>query len=244
MEADFAAAYPALYRSHWWWRVREEILLRTIRRILAHVPNARILDVGCGAGLFFDALQEYGQVTGIEADARTIEESGRWRSRITLGQLDDAYQPTSPFDLILILDVLEHVQDPDRLLRRAAQILTPTGCVLITVPAFNWLWTTHDDLNHHRRRYSARGVRKTVHNAGLVTLETSYLFQSLVILKLLVRVREALAPRPPHVPQVPPPALNRAARAWFRTEYEVAGWLPFGGSLMAIAALANRSGAR
>src|SRR5262245_50528059 len=68
MDPQYAAAYPNLYRHHWWWRVREQILLEKIRRILGRVRNPRILDVGCGAGLFFDALQPFGHVEGIEAD--------------------------------------------------------------------------------------------------------------------------------------------------------------------------------
>ena len=236
MDAAYAAAYAALHRDHWWWRVREGILLKTIRQILADVPGARILDVGCGAGVLFGALEEYGKMAGIESDPRAVAESGRWRSQITLGQLDDSYKPDAPFDLILILDVLEHVEEPNRLLRRAAQIVAPTGCVLITVPAFDALWTTHDDLNHHLRRYTARELRLALEDAGLQTLRTSYLFQSLAVLKLLVRFRETLLPRRAAVPRVPPAAINKAAHGWFRLEHAVAGWLPFGGSLMAVAA--------
>jgi len=85
-------------------------------------------------------------------------------------------------------------------------------------------------------RYSARQLRTAFEAAGLVTLEMGYLFQSLVVPKLLVRAKERLISNRPHVPRIPPPALNRAARAWFHTEYRLAGWLPFGGSLMAVVA--------
>ena len=239
MDADYAAAYPDLYRRHWWWRVREEILLRKISRILAKVTRPRILDVGCGAALFFDALQQFGHVEGIESDRAAVERSGRWRSRILVGELDDAYEPAAPFDLILLLDVLEHVADPERLLRRAGRILTPSGCILVTAPAFKWLWTAHDDMNHHVTRYTAHELRRTIERAGLVTIETSYMFQSLVIPKLLVRAREALISRSAPVPSIPPAPLNAAVQTWFRTEYSLAGWLPFGASVLAIAAPAG-----
>src|SRR5712692_6990265 len=134
MDAQYAEAYPELYRSHWWWRVREEILLRKIRGILTgaecRAPGAgcaRILDVGCGAGLFFDALQQFGWVEGIESDRAAAERSGKWRSHILIGELDDSYEPQAPFNLVLMLDVLEHIADPEPLLRRAAGILTPGG---------------------------------------------------------------------------------------------------------------------
>jgi 2-polyprenyl-3-methyl-5-hydroxy-6-metoxy-1,4-benzoquinol methylase len=236
MNAQYAAAYPELYRNHWWWRAREEILLRKIRRVLSGASPARILDVGCGAALFFDALEQSGHVEGIESDRTAVEGSGKWRSRIVVGELDDSYRPEAPFDLILLLDILEHVHDPDRLLRRAAEILTPSGRILITAPAFQWLWTAHDDLNHHVRRYTAHEMRSAIRRAGLVAVETGYMFQSLVVPKLLVRAREALTSRAPRVPGIPPPLLNSAVQAWFRAEYSLAGWLPFGGSLLAIAA--------
>ena len=75
MDAQYAAAYPELYQRHWWWRVREEILLRNIRTILAGTPEARILDVGCGAGLFFDELEQFGHVEGVESDRAVVEQS-------------------------------------------------------------------------------------------------------------------------------------------------------------------------
>jgi SAM-dependent methyltransferase len=236
MDAQYAAAYPELYRNHWWWRAREEILLRKIRGILGGARHARILDVGCGAGLFFDVLEQFGRPEGIESDPAAVAQSGKWKNHIAVGELDNSYEPAAPFDLILMLDVLEHISKPDQLLRRAAGVLAPGGRILVTTPAFNWLWTTHDELNHHVTRYTAGEMRTTVERAGLVTLENGYMFQSLVVPKLIVRVKEALTSAPARIPRIPPPALNRAIQAWFRQEYAVAGWLPFGGSLLTIAA--------
>jgi SAM-dependent methyltransferase len=236
MDAQYAAAYPDLYRHHWWWRVREGILLSKIRHMLADVAEPRILDVGCGAALFFDALQQFGRVHGIESDAAAAEQSGRWRSHIAVGELDDSYEPEAPFDLILVLDVIEHVAEPVQLLRRAGEILAPGGRILITAPAFRWLWTRHDELNQHRMRYTAAGMRSTISGAGLVTIETGYMFQSLLLPKLLVRLREALSAGPARVPRVPSAVVNRAARTWFKAEYSIAGWLPFGASVLAVAA--------
>jgi len=235
MEAQYAAAYPELYRKHWWWRVREDILLRKIGRILGPLTKARILDVGCGAALFFDALQQFGRVEGIESDPHAVLQSGRWRDRITVAELDESYVPAAPFDLILMLDVIEHVADPERLLRRAGEILKPRGRILITVPAFNWLWTTHDEVNHHITRYTATSMRSLIRRAGLDTVETAYLFQSLVMAKLWVRLREALKPAPARVPTIPPAAINTAIQVWFKTEYALAGRVPFGSSVIAVA---------
>jgi SAM-dependent methyltransferase len=244
MDAQYAAAYPEIYRRHWWWRVREEILLKKIRRILRGVTRARILDVGCGAALFFDALEQFGHIEGVESDQAAVAQSGKWRNHIVVGELDDSYEPAAPFDLILVLDVLEHIEHPERVLRRAGQILTPNGRILVTVPAFNWLWTAHDDLNHHLTRYTTRMIRGTIQRAGLVAVDTGYMFQSLVVAKLLERARETLMSSSPRLPEIPSRVLNDLVQEWFRVEFALVSWLPFGSSLFAIAAAneAARSG--
>ena len=234
MDAQYAAAYPDLYRRHWWWRVREQILLRKIETLLDGVPDARILDVGCGAGLFFDALERFGHVEGVESDTAAVAAGGRWRERIFVGHLDDRFAPSAPYDLILMLDVLEHIAGPDQVLRRAGRLLRPNGRILITVPAFTWLWTSHDEINRHVTRYSAGELRALVAASGLATQESSYLFQSLVAAKLLVRAREAISPAAPRVPGIPPAPVNAMAQVWFRAEHAAFGWLPFGASTLAL----------
>ena len=138
---------------------------------------------------------------------------------------------------VLMLDILEHVPDPELLLRDASKWLKPRGHIVITVPAFQWLWTRHDDLNHHLRRYTAAQMRQTVTAAGLVVADSTYLFQSLVVPKAAVRVKEQIKAGPPDVPSIPSGALNSALQTWFRAEYAVARWLPFGTSLMVVARL-------
>jgi 2-polyprenyl-3-methyl-5-hydroxy-6-metoxy-1,4-benzoquinol methylase len=238
MDSSYAAAYPDLYRRHWWWRVREYILLRRLTSLFAATDrSARILDVGCGAGLFFDALQRFGHVEGIESDRSAVERGGKWRANILVGQLDAAFKPAAPYDAILMLDILEHVPDPEQLLHLARPLVKPDGRVVITVPAFNWLWTKHDDLNHHLRRYTASQIRQTVAAAGLVVTDSTYLFQSLILPKALVRLYERLLSRPAGVPSIPGPAVSVMLQAWFRAEYAIAHWLPFGTSLMVVARL-------
>jgi SAM-dependent methyltransferase len=215
------------------------MLLRKISRLLAGVSDPRILDVGCGAAMFFDALDTFGHVEGIESDAAAVDRSGRWRSRIFVGDLDEAYAPAAPFDLILMLDVLEHIANPGVVLARARQILRPDGRILITVPAFSWLWTSHDEMNHHVARYSTRALTEVVARSGLVALETGYLFQALVLPKLLVRAKESVFRDRPRVPRIPPRAINDIIQAWCRIEHRLAGRLPFGGSAFAVAARAE-----
>lgn len=238
MDREYAAAYPELYRRHWWWRVREQILLRALSSLFeGATQDVRILDVGCGAGLFFDALQRFGTVEGIESDPVALEKAGRWRANIFQGELNASFQPAAPYDAILMLDILEHVPEPDQLLLHARKLLKPHGQLVITVPAFNWLWTRHDDINHHLRRYSSSQLRRVVHGAGLLMTDSTYLFQSLVVPKAVVRLKETLLPGHPEVPRIPEQTLNTALQKWFLAEYAVARWLPFGTSLMVLAKL-------
>jgi 2-polyprenyl-3-methyl-5-hydroxy-6-metoxy-1,4-benzoquinol methylase len=235
MDATYTGAYSRLYREHWWWRVRERILLREVRKILGgRAPDARMLDVGCGAALFFDALQAFGHVEGIESDRIAVEQSGRWRERIHHGELA-TFQTDRAYDLVLLLDVLEHVPHPEPLLRESARLLTPGGALLVTVPAFDWLWTSHDDLNHHVKRYTAGEVRQLLRSAGLEVASTRYLFQSLIVPKLLVRAKESLMPSSASVPRIPRRLVNAAIERWFSIEDGLAGALPFGSSVLAVA---------
>jgi len=237
MDTAYATAYAELYRNHWWWRTREAILLRRLAELIDSGRRARILDVGCGAGLFFDALTRFGHVEGIESDAVLVGQSGRWRNQILIGELDDSFCPDEPFDTILMLDVLEHVPNPEQMLDAARRVLSPCGRLVITVPAFDCLWTSHDDLNHHLRRYTADTLRHTIREAGLVTESISYLFQSLVIPKLLVRALEAVKGGTPRLPRVPSATVNGLLRNWFQAESTVSRWLPFGTSLIAVVRL-------
>ena len=199
------------------------------------IPRARILDVGCGAGLFFDALQPFGQVEGIESDSIAVQSAGKWRNMIHQGELNESFTPSEPYHLILLLDVLEHLSEPLEVLRQAAAHLHSGGKVLITVPAFNWLWTKHDDVNHHVRRYTAAEMQRTVGASGLSTDSSRYLFPSLVLPKALVRVREKLLGDSSTVPQIPSHAVNSAVQKALRAEYALTSWVPFGTSLMVVA---------
>jgi len=235
MDPQYAAIYPDLYRHHWWWRVRERMLVETIRSLTSDGP-VRMLDVGCGAGLFFDVLQQFGDVTGIEAHPDCVKGDNQWAPRIICGELDESYSPPAPFDLILALDVLEHVPNATTLLRHAARVLNPRGRILVTVPAFQWLWTSHDELNHHVRRYTARQLRSTIEQAGLAVHKIRYLFPSLILPKLAVRLTETVVSRPRRLPNIPGPVLSGALQTWFWSEFKLLP-LPFGTSVLAIAAL-------
>ena len=207
-----------------------------------HLPDyrpCRILDVGCGAGLFFGRLSEFGTVYGIEADSTLRTGLSEIDDRIHWGTVD-SFRAESSFDAVLMLDVLEHLADPLPPLRQALDLVEQRGVLVATVPAFPLLWTSHDVLNEHCRRYTKRTFGELLREAGWRVDALNYFFHWTFPAKLAVRVAESLGPgrrTTPELPRIPPPRLNRALYLMSRFEQNyLDSWrLPFGSSLLAVA---------
>ena len=239
MRADYARVYRDHYERHWWWRAREGLLVKEIARREPPDSWQSILDIGCGDGLFFDQLKRFGEVWGVEFDPSIVSRHGPHRTRIATVPFDESYRPGRRFRLILMLDVLEHLADPVDALRLAGRLLEPGGALLITVPAFRFLWTSHDDINQHRDRYTAARLRERAREANLEVASSRYLFPSLVIGKLAVRLLEQV--RGPGAARVPPAGLNEFLRRFAVAEERVLGpaRIPFGTSLLAWCKIRN-----
>ncbi len=237
MDSAYAARYRELYEHHWWWRARERLLVRTLRQASPPEGFGPILDVGCGDGLFFDRLRDFGRPEGLEADASLITDAGRRRGPIHAGTLDDGFEPDHRFGLITMLDVLEHLPDPGAALARARELLAPGGSLLLTVPAFRWLWTAHDDFNHHVTRYTRPELRRQVEEAGFGEVKSHYFFHWLVVAKLAVKIKEKLGGRSGPA-ELPTPVINRALLALCRLEQRLLRAVrpPLGTSLLYLAA--------
>ena len=176
-DSDYARDYATLYRQHW-WRRRERIVLRNIESLRLPQP-ARILDFGCGDGLLLPALEKYGEVRGLEADRSLVSRDNPFRDRIDTHLLEDSPLRSEKFDLITALDVLEHIEQDQEVLRELLSMLEPGGRLLITVPASMLLWDRHDEINHHCRRYSKSTLLKLVPPRASVR-KVRYLFHGLL----------------------------------------------------------------
>jgi SAM-dependent methyltransferase len=239
VQADYGQQYRDLYQRHWWWRAREHVVLDTLA---AHRPMGglhRILDIGCGDGLFFDALLRLDGVElveGVETDASIVSPNGRHRDRIHVVPFDARFNPGRRYSAILMLDVLEHLPEPEAALRHALALLEPGGVLIATVPAFPALWTRHDELNHHYRRYTRRTFTALAATAGMHISEIRYFFHWTVAAKLATRVVERLVPGQPQSPQVPPAPINAALYGIARAEELLLGRarLPLGTSLLVV----------
>jgi SAM-dependent methyltransferase len=224
---------------HWWYRARRDILADLIERRIKLPADARILEIGCGTGHNLEMLARFGRVDGIEIDeaARAIA-SGRLGHKVM-----DSPLPELPgiedraYDMVAILDVLEHVEQDREALASIARKLRPGGTLLITVPAFPWMWSAHDEVNHHKRRYTRGTLRKVIDDAGL-KLEMMSWFNSLLFpLAAAARLVGRLTGKQDSDDKMPPAPLNALFEAVFGLERYALGRVPFppGVSLVAIA---------
>jgi SAM-dependent methyltransferase len=235
MEAVYAARYRRLYEQHFWWRARERMLVELIDST-AFPRGGNVLDIGCGDGLFFSQLARYGRVSGVEGDTSLVPEDSPHRGAIHLGAFDAGFAPREPFSLIVMLDVLEHLDQPGAALARAHSLLAPGGALLITVPAFKLLWSKHDDWNQHRTRFTAPELERLAVSAGMRVERSRYFFHWLFFAKLAGCVYERLSGASPGPADVPRAFANQAAYTLSRIEQRVFARhpLPFGSSLCAV----------
>lgn len=242
MQSDYAQQYEDLWRRHWWWQSRKQFVLAQLRRLRRDRPFPAILDVGCGNGLFFDDLAAFGQVWGIEPDAGLVAADGPYRARIAVRGFDSSFLPppeaSGGFDLVLMLDVLEHIEDDLAAARHVHTILAPGGRFLLTVPALRMLWSAHDEANRHFRRYSKASLRHVLTAAGF-RVQMLRCFFGWTIGPLLLRRAISPGKKDPaayHV-AVPMNPVNQAMYALSRLEQSTLGrWgLPLGSSLIAVA---------
>jgi SAM-dependent methyltransferase len=166
MDARLMKATLELDDRHWWYRGRRRIIRAELDR-LGLAPGARILDAGCGSGRTLQELVAYGEVQGIELDPGAAElASSRGVGEVRIGRLEELPWEDAQFDLITCLDVIEHTPDDRITLRELRRVSKPGGFLLVTVPAYQALWSTHDVANHHYRRYSRGQMRAAAVEAG------------------------------------------------------------------------------
>jgi 2-polyprenyl-3-methyl-5-hydroxy-6-metoxy-1,4-benzoquinol methylase len=243
---DYAQAYRDLYVHHWWWRARERFILDVLETEPPAAGGQKILDVGCGDGWFFDQLLRFGDVEGVELSESLVSKNGPHLSRIHVGTFDRSLNLSKRFSIILMLDVLEHMSDPVSALRFALELLQPGGKLLITVPAFNALWTNHDTINNHLTRYTKASFRDTACQAGLQIERARYFFHWLFPVKMVSRVVESMFRSEPRPPRVPPVWINNPLYLFSMLENKVCSSLPvpFGSSLLVLGAKAEAKTSR
>jgi SAM-dependent methyltransferase len=167
---------------HWWYRARRELVAQLLAGELA--PGSRVVDVGCGTGDNLAALEaaSEGPVVGLELSPYAVRHAPRsaaGRVRVGVARAERLPLATGCADLVASMDVIEHLDD-DAALAEYHRVLRPGGLVLLTVPAYRWLWSAHDDWAAHLRRYTRPQLTAAVERAGFRLRRATY-FNSFLV---------------------------------------------------------------
>jgi SAM-dependent methyltransferase len=244
MEDTAYRQFIELERSHFWFVGRRRIFFHLLDRELDGRRDLEVLDVGCGAGGMLEPLGRYGSVTGIDSSPELVAFCHeRGFERVKLGSAYDLPAADASIDLVTLFDTVEHVPDDLRAMREARRALAPHGVLFISAPAYQFLYANNDRVAHHQRRYTARGLRARLVEAGFpsphVTYFNTLLFPAILPAVLTKKVTERI--RDPgdatNLSVRIPPALNRGLAATMGSERHLLSRirLPFGHSVIAIA---------
>jgi SAM-dependent methyltransferase len=184
--------------KHWWFASRVRAIHAVVASHLSH-PSQRILDVGCGAGNMMHHLARYGTVKGVEVDPRPLKLAQQRGYDVKLADASAGIpHDDAQFDLVATLDVIEHVPDDLAVLRECRRVLAPQGWLLVTAPAFMFLWSYNDVLNAHQRRYTAGELHRKLAATGFrvqrLTYNNFFVFP-LAALVILLRQRAQAQPQ-------------------------------------------------
>jgi SAM-dependent methyltransferase len=214
--------------THWWYTARRDILADYLAREGNLPKAARILEIGCGTGHNLPMLGAFGTVDAIEIDpaARDIASArlGKPVGAAPLPELTGVERGS--YDLIAVLDVVEHIADDIAALKAMAECLKPGGKILITVPAHQWMWSAHDVVNHHHRRYSKAGLTSVIRAAGLEPRKLGYFNSLLFPLAAASRLAGRLTGKDDSDDSPPPKIVNTLFEAIFRLERHLVGRVP------------------
>ena len=226
--------------TYWWFQVRFRVVADVLRARQLLGPDAYLIDWGCGTGGFLEYLLRHGhvdrhQICGVEPGLpahRVLADKGIPFVTPQSGTGHSA-TPQRRATVVTMLDVLEHVDDRPAFLREVQRWTVPDATLVLTVPAFRFLWSGWDDVLGHKARYTAAGLRADLIAAGWPPVKNRYLFQSMFFAAFFrsVLLRRSIARS--QFPRVSP-AVNAALIAWHRVETALPG-LPFGTSVLAVA---------
>ena len=222
---------------HWWYRGRRRVLHAALDRIV-FLPGARLLDAGCGSGRTLDELARYGRVAGVDANPDAVELARRRGHRdVRVARVEELPFRAESFDVVTCLDVVEHTPDDRATLSELRRVTREGGVLLVTVPAYQSLWSWHDVVNLHFRRYDSASLRAVARAAGWEVVGDTH-FNS-VLLPATAAVRVVQRHRRTHERsdlELTPAALNGVLELPLRLEARLVASgvrLPAGLSLLA-----------
>ncbi len=233
--------YPHFYEienEHWWFAARQKILFNFVEKIFNFPNHANMLDVGCGTGAILDMFSKKFNCFGQDTSSDAIEFcKKRNLKNVYLGTLNEIELERNTFDLITAFDVLEHIEDEISVLKEMKNLLKDDGRILVTVPAFQFLWGIHDEVTHHKRRYIKPSLKNVIEKSGLKVERISYFNFFLFPIAVLKRFTAKLFnSNSANDLEIPTPILNSILKNIFETEKNILPKInfPFGLSLIAV----------
>lgn len=226
--------------QHWWFVARRKIIASVIDGLNLE-SNSKIMDAGCGNGDNLEFLSKYGELIAIEREDNALARAqSRQIGKVVKGELPDNFPSdiNKENDLIVLLDVLEHIDDDEKSLSMLKNWAKNNAVLLITVPAYQFLWTRHDELHHHKRRYTVGQLKKIIEKNGWKVKYISYFNSFLFPIAFLARLKDKFFP-PSTIDglAVPNRFINRLFEKIFSLEACLLGrlTLPFGLSIIVVA---------
>jgi len=189
--------FMKLEKNHWWFNGRRRVIFHLLKQYLPKSDDLKIMDVGCGYGGMLPGLSELGNVMGMEVDldsAKSCKERGF--HRICIGSGYTMPLKSRSLDIITLFDVIEHIEDDEKVVKQCASALKTGGRIMITVPAYQFLFANNDRIARHMRRYTLSRLKKIVKSAGLEVVKGTYynvlLFPIILPAVLMLKVRQKL----------------------------------------------------
>lgn len=242
MQADVFEKNYELENRYWWYLSRSFVFDKILKKFFPGSPERKILDIGCGSGGVMAMLSKHGQVLGLDIEPQALEfcRSKGFHNLALMKGYYDTGQPDQSTDLVSLFDVLEHFEDDERAIREANRVLKVGGYTLISVPAFQFLWSELDDAAHHFRRYTRKVLMEKLKRSGFEIVKSSYLFFfvfPLVFAYKLFGMGKRQRSDPKFRYQEFPPLINRALTWPSKLEAWLLNYLsfPLGSTLVVLA---------
>lgn len=239
--------YEDLYNleeTHWWHKSKRELVTYFLEKYFSRKYNKskynKILDVGCGTGKNMEQLQKYGNVWGLDNSKEAIKFCRkRGLKNLQLASAEKTKFKANSFDIITLLDVLEHTDD-NKTLKEMRRILKKNGILIITVPAFSWLWSKWDKVLHHKRRYNKNDLLEILRDNSFKIIKATYLYSFLVLPVFFIRKLKRRVFYKQEYPsdfRLNHPLLNNIMNLLAGLEFKISEKIkiPFGTSILVIA---------